>query len=205
MVGRGFASIEDSVDTSIQVLEDYIQKLGGRLIAVSRNNTNDTRTSRTTITRKYQWEEKQFYGRFKQLTSDSTHEKTWTGLRKGNVKQESESLLIAAQNNAIWTNHIKARIDKTQQNSRCRLCSDRDEIINHIIIEYSKLAQKDDKTMHDWTGKVIRWELCKTLKFDNTNKWYNHNPESVLENDIDTLFNFQIQTDHQILEDDQTL
>ena len=46
-------------------------------------------------------------------------------------------------NNAIRTNHIKARIDKTQQNSKCRLCSDRDETINHIISECSKLAQKE--------------------------------------------------------------
>ena len=33
------------------------------------------------------------------------------------------------------TNHIKVRIDKTQQNSKCRLCSDRNEKINHIISE----------------------------------------------------------------------
>ena len=43
--------------------------------------------------------------------------------------RETESFLIAAQNNAIRTNYIKARIDKTQQNSRCRLCGDSDE--NH--------------------------------------------------------------------------
>ncbi len=53
---------------------------------------------------------------------------------------ETESLLIAAQNNARRTNHIKARIDKTQQNSKWRLCGDRDETINHIISECSKLA-----------------------------------------------------------------
>ena len=52
-------------------------------------------------------------------------------------------------------NHIKARIDKTQQNSKCRLCGDRDETINHIISECSKLAQKEYKTRHDWVGKVI--------------------------------------------------
>ena len=45
--------------------------------------------------------------------------------------REAESFLIATQNNAIRTNHIKARIDKTQQNSECRLCGDRDETINH--------------------------------------------------------------------------
>ncbi len=57
-----------------------------------------------------------------------------------NLKRETESLLIAAQDNAIRTNHIKARIDKTQQNNKCRLCDDRDEMINHIISEGSKLA-----------------------------------------------------------------
>ncbi len=34
-------------------------------------------------------------------TTDIIHEKTWTGLRKGNLKRETESLLIAVQNNAI--------------------------------------------------------------------------------------------------------
>ena len=52
---------------------------------------------------------------------------------------------MVAQNSAIRTNHIKARIDKTQQNSKCRLFGDRDESINHIISEFSKLAQKEYK------------------------------------------------------------
>ena len=37
--------------------------------------------------------------------------------KKANLNKETESLLIA-QNNAIRTKHIKARIDKTQQNCR---------------------------------------------------------------------------------------
>ena len=50
--GRRLASIENSVDASIQRLEVYIQKRGERLIRATRNNTDDTRTNRTTITRK---------------------------------------------------------------------------------------------------------------------------------------------------------
>ena len=102
-----------------------------------------------TITRKQKWEGKQPYGRFKRLINNISHQKTWTGLRKGNLKRETESLLIAAQDNAIRTNHIKARIDKTQQNSKCRLCGDRDEAINLIISECSKLARKEYKARHD--------------------------------------------------------
>ena len=86
-------------------------------------------------------------------------------------------------NNAIRTDHIKARIDKTQQNSKCRLCDDKDETINHIISECSKLAQKEYKARHDWVGKVILWEMCRKFQFDHTNKWYMHNPAPVLEND----------------------
>ena len=128
-----------------------------------------------------------------------SHQKTWTWLRKGNFKRETESPLIAAQDNAIRTNHINGRIDKTQQNSKCRLCVDRDETINHIISECSKLAQKEHKAKHDWVGKVIHWEMCRTFQFDHTNKCYMHNPAPVLENDSHKLpWNFYIQTDHLI-------
>ena len=180
-------------DASIQWPEDYIKKRGGRLITAIRNNTNDTRISRMTITRKQKWEEKTMD--VLSDLSEISHEKTWTWLRKGNLRRKTESLLIAAQINATRTNHIKTRIDKTQHNSRCRLCGDRDETINHIISKCRKLAQKGYKTRHDWVVKVIHWEQCKKLKFHHTNKWYMHNPESVLKNETPKLlWDFQMQT-----------
>ena len=155
--------------------------------------------NRMTITKKQKWEGKQHYGQFKRLINNISHDKTWTWLRKGNFKRETESLLIAAQDSAIRTNHIKARIDKTQQNSKCRLCGDRDETINHKISEYSKLTQRECKARHDWVGNVIQWEMCKKFKFDYTNKWYMHNPAPVLEKATHKfLWDFNIQTDHLI-------
>ena len=71
--------------------------------------------------------------------------------------RETESLLIATQNNVIRTKHIKRRIDKTQQTADVG-CGDRNETINHIISECNKLAQKKYKTRHDWMGKVFHWE-----------------------------------------------
>ena len=110
-----------------------------------------------------------------------------------------ESLRIAVQENAIRTNHIKARIDKTQKNSKCRLCGDRDETIKHIISECSKLAQKEYKSRHDWVGKMIHWEIYREFQFDYTNKWYMHNLAPVLEYDSHKLlWDFNIQTDHLI-------
>ena len=198
--GRGLTSIEDNVDTSIQRLEDNIEKKNERgLITAIRNDTDNTTDYWMTITRKQKWEKPQHFGCFKRLINTISHEKTWTWLKKGNIKREMESLLIAAQDNVIRINHIKARIDKTQQNRKCRLCGDRDETINHIISECSKLAQREYNTRHDWVGNVIHWEMCKKFKFDHTNKWYMHNPAPVLQNDTHKLlWDFDIHTDHLI-------
>ena len=109
---------------------------------------------------------------------------------KGNLVRETVSLQIAIQNNAIKTRYIWAKIDKTQLTSRCNLCGDRDETINHIISKCSKLAQKEYKTRRDCVGKVIHLELCKKLKFDHTNKWYMYNPVFVQRNETQTLLGF---------------
>ena len=50
--GRGLTNIEDSVDASIQRLEDYIQKHDGGLITATRNDTENTKDNRMAITRK---------------------------------------------------------------------------------------------------------------------------------------------------------
>ena len=63
-------------------------------------------------------------------------------------------------------------------------------MINHMICECSKLAPKEYKTRHDWVGKVIYWELWKKFKFDQTNKWYMLNRESVIENKTYKLLGF---------------
>ena len=47
--GRGLTSTEDSVNTSILRLEDNIEKHERRLITTTRNDTDNTKTNRTTI------------------------------------------------------------------------------------------------------------------------------------------------------------
>ena len=84
--GRSLTSIEDSVDASILRLKYYIEKRR-RLITSTGINTDNTRIDRTEITRKLKWEEKQHYGHFKRLTSEISHKKTWTRLRKWNLRK----------------------------------------------------------------------------------------------------------------------
>ena len=53
--GRGLASMEDSVDASIQRLEDYIEKHERGLITAIRKDTDNMTDDRMTITRKQKW------------------------------------------------------------------------------------------------------------------------------------------------------
>ena len=87
-------------------------------------------------------EEKQQYWHFKRQASKISHEKTWTYLRKESLKKGTKSIPRAAQNNSIRTKYVKANIDKTEQNSRCRLYDNRHETIDHIISVCSKISTK---------------------------------------------------------------
>ena len=140
----------------------------------------------------------QLYRYFKRLTSDLSQERNLY-LRKGNFREKLNLFYLQHKTTAKKTNHLKARIDKTQQNSMCRFCSYGEETIDQKISESSRLEHKEYFTRYDWVGKVIHRELCKKFKFDHTNKWYKHNRASILENETHKLlWNFEIQADHLI-------
>ena len=67
----------------------------------------------------------------------------WYKKWSGDLKIETESLLIATQNNAIRTNHESAKIDKTPQNCTYWLRRDSAKRGNYIISECNKLTQRN--------------------------------------------------------------
>ena len=60
---------------------------------------------------------------------------------------------MAAQNQSIRTNLVKAKTDKSQGDSLCRVCRKLDQSIDHIDSGCSKLAQKEYKRRDDNLGK----------------------------------------------------
>ena len=90
---------------------------------------------------------------------------------------------MAAQNQSIRTNLLKAKIDKSQRDSLCRASRKVDESINHIVNGCSKLAQKKYNRKHDNLGKIVHWTLARKYNFGAGDEWYEHEPESVLENE----------------------
>ena len=171
--GKGLVSIEDSVDVTIQGLKEYTKKNKERWITVASNSNGNIRSTEKqpkieNINKKR--------NNCIDTSSNKTHKITWLWVRKGNLKRKTETLLKVAQNNVIRTNYIEVKIDNMQQKSKCWLCGNRDETVNHTINEYSKLSQKEDKIRHNQMRKVIYWELYEWLRFDHATKCTNQNP-----------------------------
>ena len=144
-------------------------------------------------TRKQDLRDKALHGQFFRKTEDLADENSWLWLRNGALKRETEALIMACQEQAIRTNVVKARIDKSQLNSKCRMCGQAEETINHILNECSKLAQSEYKRRHDWIGRRIHWEVSRKYNVRVSEKWYEHLAEN---EQVKVLWDFNIQNDH---------
>ena len=60
------------------------------------------------------WEEKVLHGQYLRQTKEVRSDQCWAWLQNGDLKRETESHIVAAQNQSIRTNLIKAKIDKSQ-------------------------------------------------------------------------------------------
>ena len=145
------------------------------------------------------WKEMPLYGQFARQSEDQRNEETWTWLKEGKLKSETESLIVEAQDQAIRTNYKKATIDSTQTDPKCRIGKQNNETMSHIVRACPKLAQKEYKKRHDKAARAIHWDLSGKYGFQRNERWYDHVPDSVLENeDCKMLWDFSIRTDHDI-------
>ena len=77
------------------------------------------------------------------------------------------------------------------------VCGEKGESVNHIACECKKLAQREYKQRHDSVAKVVHWKLCEKYYLEKKDKWYEHAPDSVSENDeVKLLLDVNIQCDH---------
>ena len=95
-------------------------------------------------------------------------------------KKRNKISNYAAQEQAIRKNAMKAKIDKTQAESKCRLRGKVYETVRHIVRECPTLVQSEYKRRHDSMGRKVHWEVCRKTGFDVNEKWYKHEPEKVV-------------------------
>ena len=76
-------------------------------------------------------------------------EQSYHWLKTGNIKGETESTIVAAQDKAISTNYFKNKILKEEIESKCRLCKQHEETFDHLISGCSILAKNEYLMRHD--------------------------------------------------------
>ena len=120
----------------------------------------------------------------------------WRWLRNGFLKKESEGLILAAQEQALRTNLIKYRIDKSSETPLCRLCGDATETVRHIVSGCKKLAQREYRKRHDKVALRVQWEMCRKYGMECNDKWYDHQPLPTTENgEVRITWDMTIYTD----------
>ena len=95
------------------------------------------------------------------------------------------------------TNAVKFNIDKTRP--LCRLCSEKNESVTHLICGCKVLAQKEYNRIHDNIARIVHWMVCGRYSIGRVDGWYEHHPEGVIENEsVKHLWDMAIQCNHYI-------
>jgi hypothetical protein len=205
--GRGLLQVKQTVEEEKRALNDYLlSSTEDALKAVSNEDllkvegTKKDYKAEEINNRRDRWQSKVLHGQYlKDIEGKVDTEKTWSWLKNGDMKKETEGFLLAAQDQALRTNTIKAKIDKTTDDSKCRLCKEKEETVDHLVSACSKIAQTDYKERHNKVASMLHWNLCKKYNIPAADKWWEHKVEKVLQqDDVKILWDFKIQTDKHL-------
>ena len=138
------------------------------------------------------------YGQFvREMPEEIDKDLSWKWLVQSGLKGQTEATICAAQEQALRTNCTDNKIDKTSENPLCRMCGERGETVQHIRCECKNLAQREYKRRHETVAKLIHWKLCEKHNLERKEKWYEHCPEGVVEDDgVKLIWDINIQCDN---------
>jgi hypothetical protein len=87
------------------------------------------------------------------------------------MKEETESTIVAAQDQAVSTNYFKNKILKEVVDRKCRVCQQQEEAIDHLTSGCPILAKNEYLMRHDKFGAHLHYSICKTRGIATTDKW----------------------------------
>ena len=169
-------SVEDVVQYESHSLKQYtrgseteIIRKAGVVIKVSSVQYSQEYRNGQKETRLKNWKSKAMNGQHLRQTEENAAKETWQWMKRGSLKRETKSLIIAAQDQALRTNYRKAKIEKNTNILMCRLCKEKEETVSHIVSECSKIAQTEYKKRHDrvplqYIGPYARSMVSHTRK-----------------------------------------
>ena len=119
--------------------------------------------------------------------------------KSGDMKGETGSKIVAAQDQAISTKSFKNKILKEEFESKCRLCKQHEETIDHLTSGCPILAKNDYVMIYDKVCTHLHYSICKSLGFETADKWHTHMSKPVCEKgDVTVLWNQAVHTDREV-------
>jgi Reverse transcriptase (RNA-dependent DNA polymerase) len=205
--GRGLLNVWQCVEEDERSLVDYLTRSEEKLLQqvneenlVGKEGKVNEFKKEMRKQRVDRWQQKALHGQYiRDIEGKVNKEDTAGWLRSERLKKETEGLIVAAQDQVLSTNVIKAKIYNQRGSPMCRLCGVKEETVDHLVSCYEKIAQTDYKGRHDRVATLIHWSLCKQYGFPRSDNWWSHQAEKVLENDdFKVLWDFSIRTDKVI-------
>lgn len=152
---------------------------------------------------KQSWKSKSLHGRFyaslQQEEVDKT--KTHTYLMQGYLYPQTEGTLMAIQDQVIPTRtYVKHIMQQQIESTKCRLCNNAEETIQHLSSGCSQIAGTKYLARHNEMGKVVHQLICLQeglLRCFTPHHLYT--PQALLENDnIKIYWDLTIVTDRGV-------
>ena len=126
-------------------------------------------------------------------------EQSYCWLKSGDIKGETESTIVAAQDQAVSTNYFKNKILKEETENKCWLCKQHEENIDHLTSRCPILVKNKYLMRYDKVCTHLHSSICKALGTETTDKWYTHMPKPVCgEGDVTVLWNQAVHTDREV-------
>ena len=203
--GRGLLSVSNVVQVEMSALATYV---GGHedLIMTKVKQylfmEQGKCTTKTVVMNEHiaQWHAKALHGQWPRLLIErSTQSQSCAWLRKAHLDPVTEAFIVAAQDQALCTNWLRHNIWGSLPSDHCRRCGQFAESVEHIVAGCPVMAQTVYLDRHNAVASAIHWSLCGSCGFLRCDSWWQHHPESVLENErYKLLYDFNIFTDHLI-------
>ena len=88
-------------------------------------------------------------------------EDTFLWLSKGDLKAETESEVVAAQDQALQTKYYATKILNIETDSKCRICQQFDTTVDQIVSARPILAKEQYRKRYDSVCAQRHFNICK--------------------------------------------
>ena len=110
-----------------------------------------------------------------------------------------ESIIVAAPDQTVSTNCVKNDISKEEIDSKCWLCKQHEETVDHLTSGCAIFVKDEYLMRHDKACAHLHYSICTALGIETTDNWYNYMPQPVYElEDIAVLWNQAVHTDREV-------